>query len=143
MRKSNTPIFVTLLARPKDDTKQRVVLNLSYPTGTSLNDAVTRDLFNNKALARAFRNLRVDPVDACKFGIHWKDKVYLDVAGVFGWVHGSVSFQKMSDAILHMMRDENRSTLAYIDDFVIVHTRMTQCVNFSSSLSFFMKYAFP
>ena len=89
-----------------------VILNLSYPTGASLNDAVTRDLFDDKSftlrfptiddivdkirltkgtvmvskidVARAFRNLRVDPVDTFKFGIRWKGKYYLDVAVAFG-----------------------------------------------------------
>ena len=77
--------------------KRRVILNLSYPTGASLNDAVATDFFDDKSftlrfptiddivdkirltkgtvmlskidVARAFRNLRVDPVDAFKFGI--------------------------------------------------------------------------
>ena len=76
-----------LLTRPKNRNKRRVILNLSYPTGASLNDAITRDFFVNKAftlrfptigdivdkirhtegpvilakidVARAFRNLRV------------------------------------------------------------------------------------
>ena len=31
-------------------------------------------------ISRAFRNLRVDPADAFKFGIKWKNKYYLDRA---------------------------------------------------------------
>ena len=71
-------------------------------------------------VARAFRNLRVDPADAFKFGIHWNNKFYLDIVVAFGWVHGSASFQMTSDAILYMMANENSSIFAYIDDFVIV-----------------------
>ena len=109
-----------LLTRPKDYNKRRVILNLSYPTGASLNDAVTRDLFDGKSfhlrfptiddivdkirhtegtvmlskidVARAFRNLKVDPFDLA-----------------FGWIHGSSSFQMTSEAIL-----------VYIDDFIMV-----------------------
>ena len=137
-----------LLTRPEDHDKRRVILNLSYPKGASLNDAVTRDLFDNKAftlrfptidgildkikqaegpvmlakidVARAFRNLRVDPADAFKFGIHWNNKFYLDIVVAFGWVHGSASFQMTSDTILYMMANENSSIFVYIDDFVIV-----------------------
>ena len=86
-----------LLTRPKDGNKRRVILDLSYPKGASVNDAVTRDRFDDleftltfptidnivdqiKAtqgrvllakidVARAFRNLRVDPADAFKFGL--------------------------------------------------------------------------
>ena len=50
-------------------------------------------------IARAFRNLRVDPANAFKFGIKWENKYYLDVLAAFGWVHGSAAFQLTSDAI--------------------------------------------
>ena len=30
-------------------------------------------------IARAFRNLRVNPVDAFKFGISWQGSYYLDI----------------------------------------------------------------
>ena len=39
---------------------------------------------------------------------------------VFGWVHGNVSFQMTSDAILYMMRHHNYDIFACIDDFIIV-----------------------
>ena len=83
-----------LLARPKDVDRRRVILDLSYSNGDSLNDQVDRNLFdasafilklpsvddtvkeNNKYgdyntlskidFARVFRNLCVDPADAMK-----------------------------------------------------------------------------
>ena len=120
--------------QPKDGNEQRVILNLCYPTGVSLNDAITWDFFDNKAftlrfptiddilgktrhsegpvmfakidVAWVFGNLRVDPVGAFKFGIQWKEKFYLDIVVASHWVHGSASFQMTSDAILYMMREE-------------------------------------
>ena len=44
-------------------------------------------------MARAFRNLRVDPADALKFGIYWQGKYFIDNGVAFGWVHGSSVFQ--------------------------------------------------
>ena len=44
-------------------------------------------------VARAFRNLRVDPVDATKFGIHWNGLYFLDQRVAFGWTHGSAAFE--------------------------------------------------
>ena len=85
-------------------------------------------------VARAFRNLRVDAVDAFKFGIQWKGRYYLDVAVAFSWIHGSASFQMASDAILYMVRQENCSIFAYIDDFIVVASQedaMRQFVKFS------------
>ena len=86
-----------LLTRPKDLNKRRVILNRSYPSTNSVNDNVTRHLFDSQQfllkfpaldniidqikategrvllakidIARSFRNLCVDPADAFKFGI--------------------------------------------------------------------------
>ena len=137
-----------LLTRPKDGNKRRVILDLSYPRGVSVHDAVTKEKFDNleftltfptidnivdqiKAtqgrvllakidMARAFRNLRVDPADTFKFGLKWGGGYYLDVAVAFGWTHGSSAFQMTSDAIVHIMSKENCKIFAYIDDYVIV-----------------------
>ena len=114
----------------------------------SVNDAVTREVFDdipftlkfptvddilNKVrshkgrvllskidIARAFRNLRIDPVDAFRFGIQWQDQYFLDVSAVFGWIFGTAAFQMTSDAILYIMRHETDSLFAYIDDFIMV-----------------------
>ena len=87
-----------LLTRPKDRNKRRVILNLSHPYGASVNDSVSKSHFDGRRftlkfpsiddivqdileiedpvifkidVARAFHNLRIDPVDAVKFGISW------------------------------------------------------------------------
>ena len=105
-----------LLTRPKDTNDRRVILNLSHPKGQSLNDHVDKLNFDGRPftlkfpsvddiverilqitdplifkidVARAFRNLRVDPVDALKFGLSWRDALYVDAGVAFGWTHGS------------------------------------------------------
>ena len=35
-------------------------------------------------IARAFRNLRVDPVGALKFGLSWHGNLYVDAGVMFG-----------------------------------------------------------
>ena len=119
-----------LLTRPKDINDRRVILNLSYPKGQSLNDHVDKLNFNGRSftlkfpsvddvvgrilqiedplifkldMARAFRNLRVDPVDALKFGLSWRDTLYVDGGVVFGWTHWSAAFQMVADAISFIM----------------------------------------
>ena len=139
-----------LLTRPKDVDKRRVILNLSYPRTNSVNDRVTRDFFDGQQfllkfptvdniidqikttegrvllakidIARAFRNLRIDPADTFKFGLKWQNKYYLDVSAAFGWVHGSAAFQLTSDAISDAMRRKGRHIFAYIDDYILVST---------------------
>ena len=71
-------------------------------------------------VARAFRNLRVDPADALKFGIKWQDQYFLDIGVAFGWVHGSSAFQMVSDAVTYIMAKCHHKIFAYIDDYIIV-----------------------
>ena len=137
-----------LLTRSKDNDKRRVILDLSFPNGASVNDAVTREAFDDVPftlkfptvddildkvrshkgrvllskidIARAFRNLRIDPVDAFRFGIQWQDQYFLDASAAFGWVFGTAAFQMTSDTILYIMRHETDSLFVFIEDFIMV-----------------------
>ena len=137
-----------LLTRPKDINKRRVILNLSHPYGNSVNSHVDADNFDGSPfilkfptvddiaqdivecnedafffkvdVARAFRNLRVDPADSLKFGISWRGAYYVEVGIAFGWTHGSSSFQILSGAIVYIMRKEGIQLRCYIDDYVVV-----------------------
>ena len=137
-----------LLTRPKDLNKRRVILDLSYPAGASVNHFVDKTLFDGSHftlkfptvdnivqeiincnddphlikidVSRAFRNLRVDPRDGLKFGLKWGDSYFIDGAIAFGWVHGSASFQLASDAVRFIMKKKGFDVFAYIDDFIIV-----------------------
>ena len=148
-----SPYFhcLPLLSRPKDTNKRRVILNLSYPYGASLNDADTRYKFDGRPftlkfpsiddiadairhdvidtvlfkidVACAFRNLRVDPVDATKLGISWDGKFYLDPSIAFGWTHGSAAFHMVSDAVTHILKASGCRIFPYIDNYVGVASR--------------------
>ena len=137
-----------LLTGPKDGDKRRIILDLSYPRGASVNYQVDRNMFDNQPfvwrfptiddivqemvkdsvdksifkidIGRAFRNLRVDPADALQFGIQWRQNSYVDGAVAFGWVHGSTAFQMVSDAIVHIMSKQGYKIFVYIDDFVAI-----------------------
>ena len=86
-------------------------------------DSNTEVLLSKIDIARAFRNLRVDPADALKFGISWKGQYYLDLGVAFGWIHGSSSFQLLADVIMHIMKCKGFQTFAYIDDFILVNSK--------------------
>ena len=157
--KVNSPHYhcSPILTRPKDDNKRRVIVNLSYPPGQSLNDQVTRNRFDNRPftlkfpkiedivdqilitedpmlfkidVARAFRNLRADHVDALKLGISWADKWYIDPAIAFGWASGTSAFQMVADAISFIMAKENCKIFAYMDDFIGVAPRAVAATHF-------------
>ena len=99
-------------------------INLSHPRGQSLNDTVDKVKFDNRNftlrfpsiddlvndanlttdplifkidVARAFRNLRVDPVDALTLGITWNDAIYVDGGIAFGWTQGSENSLRTSN----------------------------------------------
>ena len=152
-----------LLTRPKDLDKRRVILDLSYPRGASLNDQVDRELFDASEfvlklptvddvveqiiktgddvtlskidVARAFRNLRVDPADAMKLGITWQDDVYIDAAVAFGWVHGSAAFQCVSDAVTFIAAKAGINMVAYIDDYIIISPKTSAQCHFDTLAS--------
>ena len=145
--------FSPWLTRPKDKDKRRVILDLSYPKGQSMNDQVDRTLFDGLAftlkfpsvddilkqivthgddvtlakidVARAFRNLHVDPADALKLGKAWGSDAYIDAAVVFGWVHGSASFQRVSDAVTFILAKRGIKLFAHIDDYILVSPKAT------------------
>ena len=160
-----------ILTRPKDQGKRRVILDLSYPRGIALNDQVDRSRFDGDLfclkfpsiddivqeicshkddvviskidVARAFRNLRVDPADALKLGIRWHDDVYIDVVVAFGWVHGSAAFQRVSDAVTHVMAKDGIKMFAYIDDYIIVSHKSSGEAHFQRLASLLAELGLP
>ena len=138
-----------LLTCPKDGDKGRVILSPPYPYRFLVNDQVNKFEFDGRHftlkfpsvdivedilntddpvifkvdVACSFNNLRVDPVDAVKFGISWNDQFYVNLSVTFGWMHRSAAFQITSDIIAFMMKDLGCKVHAYIDDYVIVALR--------------------
>ena len=67
-------------------------------------------------ISRAFRNVPIDPRDAIKCGITFQNQFYVDKFLVFGAVNGTMIFQRISDAVRHMLRQEGMIVWNYIDD---------------------------
>ena len=132
-----------LMTRPKDNGSRHVILDLSYPRGHSVNSQVDKNMFDNSFVLRCpnighitedivhcteecilfkidvahvFSNLRVDPVDSLKLGIHWKGQFYADLAMAFSWTYGSAVFQLLSDSIAYIVAKAGFKLHCYIDD---------------------------
>ena len=136
------------LTRHKPDSdNRRVIVDLSYPDGHSVNDGVAKDKYLNTYfdlnypsvdniveklktlgdsalifkidITRAFRHLRIDPGDldllALKHGSY-----YIDGTLAFGFRHGSVFFQRCTDAIRYIMDQKfgYPNLYNYIDDLI-------------------------
>ena len=136
-----------LMTRPKQDScKRRTILDLSWPKGASFNAGVTTDVYLGTYfkltypssdhitqklkelgpgamlfkidISRAFRHIRIDPGDIDLLGIQ-HNEAYIDTSLAFGFRHGSMFFQRCSDAIHHIMRQHGFPHLwNYIYDLI-------------------------
>lgn len=134
-----------LMTRPKKgSSKRRVIVDLSYPDGSAVNSGINiqeylgRDIsyslptvadlvsklqlegegaFVWKAdLARAYRQLRADPLDAPLLGISHKG-IYVDKCPPFGCRSSSAACQRVANALVYSMASNSHHCLAYLDDF--------------------------
>lgn len=139
-----------LMTRPKRETNdRRVIVDLSYPKGSAVNDGIDNlayfgtdisytlpsigDLVQHlishgrgalvwKAdLARAYRQLRVDPLDSPLLVLKVRSKYYIDRCPSFGCRTSSTACQRMSNAVVYLMAQAGHTILAYLDDFTSCH----------------------
>ena len=68
-------------------------------------------------IARAFRQLKIDPADYKFLGLY-HEGYYLDLSLPFGYIHGSKFFQHCSDSIGFIMRSFGVKVVNYIDDVI-------------------------
>ena len=131
---------------PKDDCKRRVVLDLSFPPGASVNDGTPKDSFLDepfhlslprsadfvdltiakgpgcflfkKDLKRAYCQIPVDPRDYNLLGYHWNDLLYFDLVLPFGLRSATLACQRTTNAIAHIFYSVyHHQCVNYIDDF--------------------------
>lgn len=138
--------YSPLMTRPKRDTmKRRIIVDLSYPQGKSVNDGIdnhnhlgcdityslptiadliTRLQLQGKAaylwkadLTRAYRQLRADPLDTPLLGIKVGDDIYLDHCPPFGCRSSAAICQRVANAVVYILAQQSCYTLAYLDDY--------------------------
>lgn len=138
-----------LMTRPKTDPAQRrIIVDLSYPEGQGPNSFVlknhvfgtyvhhhlptieqalakARDMDMNVSLAvidieRAYRNLRIDPIDWPLSVVTFQRQFYLDVALPFGARLSSLYVQKIAEFISRALSARNITSLIYLDDLFLL-----------------------
>ena len=123
----------------------RVIIDLSFPQGQSVNAGIPRDQYLTtpfvlklptvdtiidqvKALrrgcklykvdiSRTFRHVKLDPFEYDLLGLR-HDRYYVDTCLPFGYRNGSALFQRLSDAVHHIMHQRNYDVINYIDDIL-------------------------
>ena len=117
-------------------TNRRVIINLSWPLGHSVKSGVGSDSYLGTDfvliypsvdnitdevlkmgkgcqifkvdISRAFRHEPIDPGDLDILGLYW-DNYFLDFSLPFGSKHSSSMFQRISDAVRFIIRQEGHS----------------------------------
>ena len=122
---------------------------MSFPQGKSVNDAVQKDIYLNTYfelnyppvdavinrlkllgteallykidISRAFRHIRIDPGDLDLLGLQ-HEQLFIDCMLPFGFRHGSVFFQRCTDAIRFIMKNNFHFPYLYnyIDDLIYI-----------------------
>ena len=130
----------------KQSDEYRVILDLSFPEGLSVNASIPKLLYEGAPyklrlptcldladlvlkhgqgtllykvdLSRAYRQLPADPHDWPLLGISWNEQLYFDRTIPFGLRHGAMCCQRVTSGICHAMKQQHDAdALAYIDDF--------------------------
>jgi hypothetical protein len=79
-------------------------------------------------LRRAFRQIRIDPLDWPLICIRWQGAYFIDISVAFGVRHGAAFSQRLSQAVCDILGEENILTIPYIDDFVGGQPSLQQAV---------------
>ena len=67
-------------------------------------------------IAKAFRNLKVNPGCVLKITMQHEGNFYIDRSLAFGAVHGTAIFQRITNSIRCILEEENIRVYNYIDD---------------------------
>ena len=148
---------------------RRVIIDLSFPAGESVNAGVdpdqylgskflltlpTIDTITSKLvklgkgallykidISRAFRHVKIDPADYKYLGLHFQN-YFLDSCLPFGFRHGSAIFQRLSDAVRHIMYTKGHTVTNYIDDIVGYAVKSKAQTSFDTLLSLLQELGF-
>ena len=143
---ASTCHFSPLMTRPKKDSRfRRVIIDLSWPRGQSVNDGISkteyidgpmtislptpddmeraivqvgRGAFLYKTdLARGYRQLRVDPLDWPLLSFQHEAQCFMDICPPFGLRSSAMAMQRVSEALVFLHGRRGYVSRAYIDDF--------------------------
>ena len=123
--------------------KWRLILDLSFPQGASVNDGISPDICHlqlasvddavqlilelgaNAYMAKldirqAYRNVPVHPQDRWLLGMHWQGQHYVDTVLPFGLRSAPKIFCAISDGLEWVLHQRSLIHLVkYIDDFLV------------------------
>ena len=135
---------IGLIPKPHQPGKWRLIIDLSSPSGHSINDAISSDhchmqyasvldaarliqqlgvgtLLAKVDLKHAYRIVPVHPDDHPLLGLCWEKEVYIDTALPFGLRSAPKIFSALADALAWILQANGVSyQLHYLDDFLLL-----------------------
>ena len=145
-------IVNSLAVRPKPNGSVRVIMDLSRPTGASVNDFIDKEAFSVSSstldnaikkiakvgkgcylakldIKHAYRLVPVRPADWPLLGFQVADKYYFDIVLPFGCRSSAYLFCMVSDAIHWIVADQyGKDALDhYVDDYLLFEQTKALC----------------
>ena len=130
----------------KLSTQKRVIVDLSWPLGRSVNSNIPYDVYDGQQasmtlptaedlaaailaappsahlfcldLSRAYRQLRIDPQDWPLLGLTWRGQFYFDQALAFCGRWHAAACQRVTEALRFLMTQRGAHIWPYLDDIV-------------------------
>ena len=135
-----------VMTAPKRDTlSRRIILDLSYPHGASVNSGITKNVMDGEFrpytlpsiedlvtkvtqlgttaflwkadMARAYHQLRVDVQDTPLLGFKVGNSYYVEVSPSFGSRLSASTCQRTTNAVVYLLAKKHHWSLSYLDDF--------------------------
>ena len=142
-------IISPLNSRPKrDSNERRVILDLSFPEGSAVNEGIDKDTYlgeriqvrlptvddlvrlvkkhgigcalSKRDLSRAYKQIPVDPGDINLLAFGWNGKTYCDVTLSMGLRSAVYIAQRVTNSVSFMCQRKGLDVVNYIDDFGMV-----------------------
>lgn len=136
---------------PKSDSSERrILVDLSWPFGSSVNDGIVKGSFLGQPfdlkfptvddvcslvrrcgqgalifkrdLAKAYRQFPMDPLDYQLLGYFWQNRYYFDTVLCMGQRSAALSCQRATGAVSYIHQSRGFSSLVYLDDFIGVES---------------------
>lgn len=142
----------------RDSAERRVIVDLSWPCGTSVNDGIPSDSFLGEPISLSYptidsivdavislgpgcflykRDLKkahfpVDPKDYHLLGYTWDNQFYFDTVLTMGLRSAAMACQLSTSAVSWISRQQGRSLFNYLDDFIGVSSPSTATSDFQA-----------
>ena len=136
--------FSPIMSVPKEETERRVIVDFSFPPGSSINDGIAQStyldcetdfnlpsihsmvsrlntlgrgcLLYKRDLKGAFRQFSIDPGDFKLTGINWQGKVFIDTRLAMGLRSAAFCCQAVTEMVAKVVGKKGHM-LVYLDDF--------------------------